>query len=213
MSDRVNAYFAKEALEYLDELDALLAGSLTPPADHFFRLTTGVRGSAQMAEVDSVGPLAEALEDVARGLAAGSVRWSEELHSLSVGAVHDLKEMIGALVHASPPSDELRDATEGRMKPDVSGPAGRAIPISELFYDDEGPHILESDRAPADGGAAGVVPIGELLFAGESALREAMALRPRIEEAARQGHTAHLDILLEELFDLVELGMGSDPNE
>lgn len=211
MSERLNAYFAKEALEYLDELDALLAGSLTPQADQFHRLTTGVRGSAQMAEATSVTPLAEALEDVARGLAAGSVRWSEELHSLAVGAVHDLKELIGAIGLQGSPVDggavDDADSSIGHVGGELSG---RAVPISELFYDDAGPHIIES-KMPASGTAAVAIPIADLLFTGEAALREVMALRPRIEEAARQGQAARLDDLLEELFDLVALGMGTDP--
>ncbi len=149
MSDRLNDYFAREAGEYLGELEKLLGGSGSPEPDHFLRLATGVRGSAQMAEAEGVVVLAEALEDAARGLASGTMRWSEELHSLAAGTVHDLKELVAALGRWGSVEDETLRSAVSRwdrtgLTSTASEMAGNAVPISDLFYDDAGPHVVES---------------------------------------------------------------------
>ncbi|MET0398251.1 MAG: hypothetical protein ABW277_15730, partial [Longimicrobiaceae bacterium] len=62
--------------------------------------------------------------------------------------------------------------------------------------------------APAESAAGaedGVVPVESLLFRGGAALREALALRPELEGLA--AGSPELRGRLEELFDLVSLGM------
>ncbi|HEU0079972.1 MAG TPA: Hpt domain-containing protein, partial [Longimicrobiaceae bacterium] len=66
MSQSLSDYFALEAGEFLDQLDALLAGGGTPDAERFFRLARGVRGSAQLAGAGPIAEVAERLEDGAR---------------------------------------------------------------------------------------------------------------------------------------------------
>ena len=46
MSQPLSEYFAQEAGEYLDRLDALLSRGDAPDAIEFFRVARGVRGSA-----------------------------------------------------------------------------------------------------------------------------------------------------------------------
>ena len=58
MSQPLSEYFAREAGEYLDRLDALLAGDAAPDPVEFFRLARGVRGSAQIACADAVARVA-----------------------------------------------------------------------------------------------------------------------------------------------------------
>ncbi|HEX2188988.1 MAG TPA: hypothetical protein VHG51_08835, partial [Longimicrobiaceae bacterium] len=57
----------------------------------------------------------------------------------------------------------------------------------------------------------GVVPVESLLFRGEAALREALRLRPEVERLAATDDGAALRARLDELFDLVALGMEGTP--
>ena len=59
MAQPLSEYFTLEAGEYLDQMDALLAGSDRPDPVRFFRLARGVRGSAQLA---GAAPIAEVKE-------------------------------------------------------------------------------------------------------------------------------------------------------
>jgi HPt (histidine-containing phosphotransfer) domain-containing protein len=92
------------------------------------------------------------------------------------------------------------------------------VPISALFYDDAGPHILSSGPAPAPAVPAPppaaaeqdepVVPIESLLLRGSRALEAALALRPEVERLVAEsgGSDGALRERLEEIWDLVELG-------
>ncbi|HEV2736783.1 MAG TPA: hypothetical protein VGV85_18225, partial [Longimicrobiaceae bacterium] len=83
MSQSLSDYFALEAGEFLDQLDALLAGGGAPDAERFFRLARGVRGSARMAQEAQIAGVAEALEGAARALQERSLPWSEETRALA----------------------------------------------------------------------------------------------------------------------------------
>ena len=54
MSQPLSQYFAQEAGEFLDELDALLARGERPDPLAFFRVARGVRGSAQLAGASAI---------------------------------------------------------------------------------------------------------------------------------------------------------------
>jgi hypothetical protein len=62
--------------------------------------------------------------------------------------------------------------------------------------------------APPPAAELPVVDVGTLLYSGEAALRRALELRAEIADAAKRGDR-HVDDLLREVFDLVELGLGS----
>jgi hypothetical protein len=55
----------------------------------------------------------------------------------------------------------------------------------------------------------GVVPVETLFYAGEDALREALALRGRIAQLAGTAPGTPLSDALDELFGLVELGLAA----
>ncbi len=55
MAQPLSEYFALEAGEFLDQMDALLAGGERPDPVRFFRLARGVRGSAQLAGAAPMG--------------------------------------------------------------------------------------------------------------------------------------------------------------
>ncbi|HXY19827.1 MAG TPA: hypothetical protein VEH83_07500 [Gemmatimonadales bacterium] len=59
---------------------------------------------------------------------------------------------------------------------------------------------------------SGIVPVESLLYRGQAALKHALALQPEIEAllAARNGGGAQLAALVREVFDLVQLGLGTE---
>ncbi len=105
MSQSLSDYFALEAGEFLDQLDALLAGGGTPDAERFFRLARGVRGSARMAQETQIAGVAEALEGAARALLESSLPWSEETRALAVRTVDNLRVLVRARGRWTPAED------------------------------------------------------------------------------------------------------------
>src|SRR3954447_15700487 len=67
MSQPLSEYFAQEAGEYLDRLDALLSRPEAPDPVEFFRLARGVRWSAQLAGAHGVARGAEGVGEARRG--------------------------------------------------------------------------------------------------------------------------------------------------
>ncbi|MBV9772486.1 MAG: hypothetical protein JO040_00965 [Gemmatimonadetes bacterium] len=96
MSHSLSDYFALEAGEFLEQLDALLTQGGTPDAERLFRLSRGVRGSARVAQEAEIAGVAEALESAARGLHERSLPWSEELRALAIRTVDDLRALVRA---------------------------------------------------------------------------------------------------------------------
>ena len=106
MSQPLSDYFAQEAGEFLDQLDALLARPESPDAVAFFRLARGVRGSAQIAGVDGVAAVAERLEDGARLLRDGALSWSDEVRERARDTAADLRALVAAAPRWGPADDE-----------------------------------------------------------------------------------------------------------
>ncbi|HYW05771.1 MAG TPA: Hpt domain-containing protein, partial [Longimicrobium sp.] len=79
MSQPLSEYFAREAGDFLDELDTLVAAPDAPDAERFFRVARGVRGSAQLAGAEGVARVAERLEDAARSVRDGVLPWDDEV--------------------------------------------------------------------------------------------------------------------------------------
>jgi HPt (histidine-containing phosphotransfer) domain-containing protein len=86
-------FFALEAGEYLERLDALL-GTAEPAADEFVRLARALRGSALMAHQAAIARAAAGLEGVARVLREGRRAWDAHTKQLSVRALDDLKILV-----------------------------------------------------------------------------------------------------------------------
>ncbi len=87
----------------------------------------------------------------------------------------------------------------------------QVVPISALFFDDAGPHVISAaGEAPIrpDADEDGVVPIEALLLRGSAAARAALALRPRLDQMLASGAAAgDLALVHDELFDLLELSI------
>jgi len=94
MAQPLSEYFALEAGEFLDQLDALLAGSERPDPVRFFRLARGVRGSAQLAGAAPIAEVAERLEDGSRAIRDGVLQWSPEVRDRARRTVDDLRALV-----------------------------------------------------------------------------------------------------------------------
>lgn len=87
-------FFALEAGEYLQRLDALLAAEGTPAAEEFVRLARALRGSALMASQPAIGRAAAGLEGLARAVREGRRGWDAGLRQTATRAVDDLKILV-----------------------------------------------------------------------------------------------------------------------
>jgi hypothetical protein len=87
-------FFALEAGEYLERLDALLAPEGAPAVDEFVRLSRALRGSALMASQNPIARAASGLESLARSLREGRRGWDPGTRQVSIRAVDDLKILV-----------------------------------------------------------------------------------------------------------------------
>jgi HPt (histidine-containing phosphotransfer) domain-containing protein len=120
MAQPLSEYFALEAGEFLDQLDALLAGSERPDPVAFFRLARGVRGSAQLAGAAPIAGVAERLEDGARAVRDGVLVWSPEVRARAQRTAEDLRALVAR--HGSwGPADDARAQAAAARWGDVHG--------------------------------------------------------------------------------------------
>src|SRR5438876_1176552 len=84
-------FFALEAGEYLDRLDALLQPPAPPAAEELVRLARALRGSALMASQQGIGRAAMGFEAFARGVREGRRPWDAATKQIAIRAVDDLK--------------------------------------------------------------------------------------------------------------------------
>jgi chemotaxis protein histidine kinase CheA len=87
-------FFALEAGEYLERLDALLGKGDSSNADELVRLARALRGSALMANQPAIARAAAALESLARAVREGRSGWDPPTKQLAVRAVDDLKIFV-----------------------------------------------------------------------------------------------------------------------
>ena len=87
-------FFALEAGEYLDRLDALVQAPTTPAADELVRLARALRGSALMATQQPIARAAMGLETLARGLREARRQWDVATKQITTRAVDDLKVFV-----------------------------------------------------------------------------------------------------------------------
>lgn len=202
MSQRLSDYLARETNDYLEQLDHLLASPAAPDPEALLRLVRGVHGSAQMAGLDTIAGVAERLEDAGRSVLSNNIVWSAEVRELAVQTVRDLKILVRA-VNRWGPEEEARVRAAINRWDELDSTDEDVVPITSLFHDDAGPHIVAVTSAP---GADAVVPIEALLLGGEAALREALALRPELQRLLRE-RDGDAERLLAELFELIELAL------
>ncbi len=145
---RLLDFFTLEAGEYLTRLESLAAGQGMQSADasDFAAAARGLRGSATMAKASGLAQLATSVERIASGLVRGAISWEPELQRSMVGAVEDLKLLVRSVRQWGAEQDSRVEESLARLaRYATAHQAPREdlmVPISQLFYNDDGPHII-----------------------------------------------------------------------
>ena len=145
---RLLDFFTLEAGEYLTRLESLAAqqSMSSPDATRFAAAARGLRGSATMAKAGGVSKLATSVERIAVGVVQGSVSSEAELQRSLVGAIEDLKLLVRSVREWGAEQDALVDESIRRLSRYAPAREERRedqiVPISQLFYNDEGQHIV-----------------------------------------------------------------------
>jgi chemotaxis protein histidine kinase CheA len=145
---RLLDFFTLEAGEYLTRLESLATQPSMEKADatRFTAAARGLRGSATMAKADELARLANSVERIGVGVLQGAVPWDPELQRSLVSAIEDLKLLVRSVRQWGPEQDARVEQSLGRLARYAPAREERRddviLPISHLFHDDDGPHIV-----------------------------------------------------------------------
>jgi chemotaxis protein histidine kinase CheA len=148
MPGRLLDFFSLEATEYLNRLETLVNGRSmqTSEAKQFAAAARGLRGSATMAKAGGVVQLAMTVERIASGIVQGATAWEPELQRALTGAVEDLKLLVRSVRSWGSEQDaRLQDSLRQLARYAPAREERREdliLPISQLFFNDDGPHII-----------------------------------------------------------------------
>jgi chemotaxis protein histidine kinase CheA len=117
------------------------------PADatQFAVAARGLRGSATMAKATGLARLATSVERIASGVMQGAISWEPELQRSLVGSIEDLKLLVRSVRQWGAEQDARVEESLARLARYAPARAERQdviVPISQLFYDDGGQHIV-----------------------------------------------------------------------
>src|SRR5436190_17493299 len=145
---RLLDFFSLEASEYLARLEALATqqGLQSSDATQFAAAARGLRGSATMAKAGELARLATGVERIASGVVQGVTSWEPELQRALVGAIDDLKLLVRSVRTWGAEQDARVEGNLRRLARYAPARDERheeiIIPISQLFYNDDGQHIV-----------------------------------------------------------------------
>jgi len=151
---RLLDFFILEAGDYLLRLETIVTQKGMQPADaaQFAAAARGLRGSATMAKASGVSSLANTVERIANAVVQGATAWEPELQRALVGAIEDLKVMVhGVREWGSEQETRVQQALArlARYAPAQTEQTGEVIvPISQLFFNDNGQHIIQVAANP-----------------------------------------------------------------
>src|SRR2546421_5048386 len=114
-------FFALEAGEYLERLDALLTTGEGPNADELVRLARALRGSALMANQHAIARTAAALEALARAVREERRAWDGQTKQLAGPGVGDPKNFV----RPAPARSDAHTPQAEALSPEVRQPARR----------------------------------------------------------------------------------------
>jgi HPt (histidine-containing phosphotransfer) domain-containing protein len=121
-------FFHAEAREYLEALDALVAGGATFEAGTFVAAARALRGSATMARVPRVAEIALTMERIANGVRDEEIEWSPHLRRDLDDTINDLRQFVANSSNWSP--DDDRQAVDRLTSLRARLPAGRITPAT-----------------------------------------------------------------------------------
>jgi chemotaxis protein histidine kinase CheA len=145
---RLLDFFVLEAGEYLTRLESVVTQQAMRQSDatQFAAAARGLRGSATMSKASGLARLATSVERIANGVVQGATKWEPELQRAMVGAIEDLKLLVRSA--RSWGAEQDARVAESLERLARYGPAREKrtddlmVPISHLFYNDAGPHIV-----------------------------------------------------------------------
>jgi chemotaxis protein histidine kinase CheA len=145
---RLLDFFALEASEYLSRLESLVTQQTMPASDatQLAAAARGLRGSATMAKANELARLANSVERIAGGVVQGATKWEPDVQRLMVGAVEDLKLLVRSVRTWGAEHDTRVEESVRRLA--RYGPTKESrnddviLPISQLFYNDDGQHVV-----------------------------------------------------------------------
>jgi len=147
-------FFILEAGDYLLRLETLVTqkGMQAADAAQFAAAARGLRGSATMAKAVGVSSLATTVERIANAVVQGATTWEPELQRALVGAIEDLKVMVhGVREWGSEQEARVQQALSLLARyapPHVEKTGDVIVPISQLFFNDNGQHVVEVAANP-----------------------------------------------------------------
>ena len=145
---RLLDFFSLEASEYLARLEAMATkqGMQSSDATQFAAAARGLRGSATMAKAGQLARLAASVERIASGIVQGATTWEPEIQRGVVGAVEDLKLLVRSVRNWGAEQDARVEESVRRLARFAPAREERnedvIVPISQLFYNDDGQHIV-----------------------------------------------------------------------
>jgi chemotaxis protein histidine kinase CheA len=148
MPGRLLDFFTLEASEYLTRLESIVTQKEMQPADavRFTAAARGLRGSATMAKANGVSSLANTVERIAGSVVQGAVKWGPELQRSMVAAVEDLKLLVRSVRTWGAEQDARVEQSLARLSRYAPAAVERRediiLPISQLFYNDDGQHVV-----------------------------------------------------------------------
>jgi chemotaxis protein histidine kinase CheA len=148
MPGRLLDFFSLEATEYISRLETLVNRHALENADarQFAAAARGLRGSATMAKAGGVVQLAMTVERIASGVVHGVTAWEPEIQRALIAAVEDLKLLVRSVRSWGAEQDaRLQESLRQLARYAPAREERREdlmVPISQLFFNDAGPHIV-----------------------------------------------------------------------
>jgi chemotaxis protein histidine kinase CheA len=144
---RLLDFFTLEAGEYLTRLETLATRQSMQSAEatQFAAAARGLRGSATMAKASGLARLATSVERIASGVVQGAISWEPELQRSLVGSIEDLKLLVRSVRQWGAEQDARVEESLVRLARYAPARTERQdviVPISQLFYNDDGQHIV-----------------------------------------------------------------------
>jgi HPt (histidine-containing phosphotransfer) domain-containing protein len=234
--DGLLGFLRAELAAALEALDRSIARLRSEPRDEaaLRDALDGVRVLRGLSGTESFGPVmavVDAVDEVVRATIVEAAPAEGERLDFLIAARDLLAASLRSIERGDPPPldgatfDRFRELHVRSMGDGVDESDPTVVPISALFYDDAGPHVLSASAAPApsarptppgtssvgqDGGGD-AVPIETLLLRGERALDAALRVRTEVDRLlTRRDDAGELRALLDEVWELVELGRSPD---
>jgi len=116
-------FFAMEAGEYLERLDAVVSHSGSPNLDEFVGLARQLRGSALMAKQAPIAAAAASFERFARSVQERRREWDEATRQTAIRAVDEFKILVRQLATWSEAEDAKASALAEELDPGGARPS------------------------------------------------------------------------------------------